>query len=503
MAPYQTGEGISINIYLNEIRDGDSFLARDEDASLDIEIRLYGVDAPEIGQRYGDEARECLKELVSEAPRCNLRVMGVTSGELAKRDRVIGLVYRESPFNSLSHEMARRGWAYWYYQSDEDNRFNISELENAAKQDRLGVWEDDGSELRPWDYRRIVALATENMDDVAARAAQAIKSRAAELATHMTLTIESIATQSAHIAEEQVRQQKEEAVEARIFADRRADEAERRATEAERRIAQEQEDAERIVEEERAVRDRAIETRDQAERDARVVRGHREILAWVASFLLLSFVSFLWFNSAWMLGLIINTAAVQLLYICVIPGVVVGGVYLIWKFLLKNLLRSPNRTFTHQGEGLEDESDSDNRATLNQARIDKALTDLVTDTRDVVHALVIGANAQGGRFRVEDIGERSRGRLKDIDDIARTTDPTDLLVVLLHCLSAQSAVQLDAPGINFQLVDKIRRIRNQAAHGDMNFTDDAIVSDALGTIDALRRGLLATGARPQSEPSPD
>ena len=171
MAPYRTGEGISINIYHNEIRDGDSFLARYEDASQDIEVRLYGIDAPEIGQRYGDEARECLKELVSEAPKFNLRVMEVTSGELGNRDRVIGLVYRESPFNSLSHEMARRGWAYWHYQSDESNRFNISELENAAKQDRLGIWEEDGSELRPWDYRRIVTLATENMDDVAARAA--------------------------------------------------------------------------------------------------------------------------------------------------------------------------------------------------------------------------------------------------------------------------------------------------------------------------------------------
>ena len=445
MALYQTGEVITVTIYPNEIRDGDSFLARDAEASREIEVRLYGIDAPEGRQRHGDEARECLRELVKDNRNFNMQVMKVTSSEQYNRDRVIGLVYRESPFTSLSHEMVRRGWAYWYHHFDKDNKFNIAEVEIAAKQGRLGIWEDDGSELRPWDYRMIVTLVTENMDNVAESASQAIRSRSAELAGHLANTVESIATQAAHIraqeAEEQVRaeilvrqraeQEKEEAVQARLLAESRADDAERRASEAERRevqereeserrvqealsneeeerkareiavqdastsrnrlreadqkareselradeaesqvaeaerrateadlrVAQEREDAEKSFDEVRAARDRESQAREIAEQATRTAKVHREILAWAASFLLLSFVSVLFFNSAWMLPHLINTAALQLLYF-LIPGVFLVGIYLLWSFFFKNLVRSYDQTPSSLGEDLEDESDS-------------------------------------------------------------------------------------------------------------------------------------------------
>ena len=445
MALYQTDEIITVDINLSEIRDGDSFLARDDAASRDIEVRLYGVDAPEGRQRYGEEAKEYLKELVGENPRFNLEVIEVTSSEQYDRDRIIGLVYRESPFDSLSHEMVRRDWAYWYHHFDSMNRFKIEEVEIAAKQDRLGIWEDGGSELRPWDYRRIVTLVTENLDNVAESASQAIRSRSEELAGHVAASVESIATQAAHIraqeAEEQVRaevlvrqraeQEKEEAVQARLLAESRADDAERRASEAERRevqereesesrvqealsneeeerkareiavqdastsrnrlreadqkareselradeaesqvaeaerrateadlrVAQEREDAEKSFDEVRAARDRESQAREIAEQATRTAKVHRELLAWAASFLLLSFVSVLFFNSAWMLPHLINTAALQLLYF-LIPGVFLVGIYLLWSFFFKNLVRSYDQTPSSLGEDLEDESDS-------------------------------------------------------------------------------------------------------------------------------------------------
>ena len=174
----------------------------------------------------------------------------------------------------------------------------------------------------------------------------------------MTHTIESIASQSAHIAEEQVRREREEAVEARILAESRANEAELRATEAERRAAQELGRAERIFDGVRAERNREIEARVNAEEDARAVKVHREILAWAASFLLLGFFGFLWFNAAWMLPHLISTMVAQIVYVFVIPGVLLSIVYLLWRFFLKNLFRPPDRASPYQGEGLENGSDS-------------------------------------------------------------------------------------------------------------------------------------------------
>ena len=445
MALYQTDEIITVDIYLSEIRDGDSFLARDDAASRDIEVRLYGVDAPEGRQRYGEEAKEYLKELVRENPRFNMEVIEVTSSEQYDRDRIIGLVYRESPFDSLSHEMVRRGWAYWYHHFDSMNRFKIEEVEIAAKQDRLGIWEDGGSELRPWDYRRIVTLVTENLDNVAESASQAIRSRSEELAGHVAASVESIATQAAHIraqeAEEQVRaevlvrqraeQEKEEAVQARLLADEKAEdaerraqeaelkagqeieeserrvqealrneeeerrareiavkdaetsrnllsevnqrvreserrageaesqvaEAERRATEAEHGLTQELEDAEESFDRVRDARDKESEGREIAEQATRTAKVHREILAWTACFLLLSTVSVLFYNSAWMLPHLIYTAPTQIQYI-LIPGVLLVGIKLLWRFLLRNLFPSSDQPPSSLGEELEEESDS-------------------------------------------------------------------------------------------------------------------------------------------------
>ena len=107
----------------------------------------------------------------------------------------------------------------------------------------------------------------------------------------------------------------------------------------------------------RAARDRESQAREIAEQATRTAKVHREILAWAASFLLLSFVSVLFFNSAWMLPHLINTAALQLLYF-LIPGVFLVGIYLLWSFFFKNLVRSYDQTPSSLGEDLEDESDS-------------------------------------------------------------------------------------------------------------------------------------------------
>ena len=134
-------------------------------------------------------------------------------------------------------------------------------------------------------------------------------------------------------------------------------EAERRATEAEHRLTQELEDAEESFDRVRDARDKESEGREIAEQATRTAKVHREILAWTACFLLLSTVSVLFYNSAWMLPHLINTAALQLLYF-LIPGVFLVGIYLLWSFFIKNLVRSYDQTPSSLGEDLEDESDS-------------------------------------------------------------------------------------------------------------------------------------------------
>ena len=130
----------------------------------------------------------------------------------------------------------------------------------------------------------------------------------------------------------------------------------------------------------------------------------------------------------------------------------------------------------------------------NRNRVDSAMQTLLLDTREIVCELVKPLAAQG-RFSLEDIPEDRRGRLRTVDDIARTMDPTALLAVLGACTDDRYGPSLlEIPGVNFRFVDKVRRIRNDHAHGDGDYTDSDYVLDAVNATNDLRARLLHAGS---------
>ena len=110
-------------------------------------VRLYGIDAPELAQPYGREAREQLASLVR---RGGIR-MEVRATD--RYGRTVGLLYpRRRNRESINVAMVRSGMAYWYRRyGGRDLGFPEAEAEAQAK--RRGVWKDGKRARRPWDYR--------------------------------------------------------------------------------------------------------------------------------------------------------------------------------------------------------------------------------------------------------------------------------------------------------------------------------------------------------------
>ena len=129
----------------------------------------------------------------------------------------------------------------------------------------------------------------------------------------------------------------------------------------------------------------------------------------------------------------------------------------------------------------------------NRNRIDTYLLNLVVETRVLVYEMVRPLVAQG-RFSMGDIPAESRGELRTVDDIAQTMDPSALLAVLMQCLS-YTGPGLEIEGVSFALVDKVRRIRNEHAHGRGNYSDLEYVKESLVAIDTLRTNLLNTAEK--------
>ena len=111
-------------------------------------VRLYGIDAPELAQPYGDEARRELESLVRRG--------GIRMEEIAtdRYGRCVGLLYRrrKGRGQSINRDMVRSGMAYWYRQyGGRDLGFPDAEADAQSK--RRGVWRERGGAQRPWDYR--------------------------------------------------------------------------------------------------------------------------------------------------------------------------------------------------------------------------------------------------------------------------------------------------------------------------------------------------------------
>ena len=111
-------------------------------------VRLYGIDAPELAQPYGEESRERLASLVR---RGHIDLEEVNRDQYGRR---VGLLYRRRRGRQelVNLAMLRFGMAYWYRRYGGVN-LGFPEAEAHAAAHRLGVWQGRRRRQRPWDYR--------------------------------------------------------------------------------------------------------------------------------------------------------------------------------------------------------------------------------------------------------------------------------------------------------------------------------------------------------------
>ena len=111
------------------------------------QVRLYGIDAPELAQPYGQEARKQLETLVR---RGGIRMDAMATDRYG---RTVGLLYRRRRrAQSVNVEMVRSGMAWWYRRYG-GRDLGFPEAEAEARGRRRGVWRNGDRIRRPWDYR--------------------------------------------------------------------------------------------------------------------------------------------------------------------------------------------------------------------------------------------------------------------------------------------------------------------------------------------------------------
>jgi endonuclease YncB( thermonuclease family) len=123
------------------VHDGDTLTVLDE-TNTQIKVRLDAIDAPELGQPFGQAAKRALSEMV----------FGKNVVVIKKKEdrwgRTIGHVLIDGKDTNLM--MLEAGMAWHYKEYDRNKR--LAEAEIAAKEASIGLWRDGGA-ISPWDWR--------------------------------------------------------------------------------------------------------------------------------------------------------------------------------------------------------------------------------------------------------------------------------------------------------------------------------------------------------------
>lgn len=112
-------------VLVTSVVDGDSFRTESE------EFRLFGINAPEKDECYGNQAHHWLSDWIAD------KEVAVVPQSLDQFDRMVADVYVGT--TSIGHEATATGHAF----ALSDTRATLLDLELAAMEDGLGLWGDE------------------------------------------------------------------------------------------------------------------------------------------------------------------------------------------------------------------------------------------------------------------------------------------------------------------------------------------------------------------------
>ena len=126
------------------ISDGDTFTGLNRD-NLQLKIRIYGIDAPEKKQAFGNRAKEMLSDLIFGKD----VVVDIQSQD--GWGRYISYVFTQDG-EDVSLRMIQEGMAWHFVKYDATEQYADAEV--VARKEKKGLWVDT-EPIAPWDFRKM------------------------------------------------------------------------------------------------------------------------------------------------------------------------------------------------------------------------------------------------------------------------------------------------------------------------------------------------------------
>lgn len=132
--------------HVKSVHDGDSINVRGPENQV-VNIRLYGIDAPESKQPFGYQAKRRLSKLVAR------KAVQIEPQDTDRYGRTVALV-RLDDGTLVNEVLVAEGFVWVYEQYCRlDLCQNLRALEQRARQERRGLWAENDPQ-RPSDWRK-------------------------------------------------------------------------------------------------------------------------------------------------------------------------------------------------------------------------------------------------------------------------------------------------------------------------------------------------------------
>ncbi len=135
-------QGKALSGKVISVHDGDTITILS--GTTKYKIRLFGVDCPELGQPFGQNARQFTAGLVFG------KTVKVFYSSKDRYRRYLGTVHLPNG-KILNRELVANGMA-WHYAQYSDDPITIG-LQVKAKAKKLGLWRDSNA-IAPWQWRQ-------------------------------------------------------------------------------------------------------------------------------------------------------------------------------------------------------------------------------------------------------------------------------------------------------------------------------------------------------------
>jgi micrococcal nuclease len=123
------------------VHDGDTITALRDDKQQ-LKVWLHGIDAPELGQPFGQASKKALSEKVFG------KDVVVIPRTKDKYGRTVGHIMIDG--RDVNLEMLEEGMA-WHYEKYDHNK-RLREAEQSARAAKKGLWADVEA-VPPWEWR--------------------------------------------------------------------------------------------------------------------------------------------------------------------------------------------------------------------------------------------------------------------------------------------------------------------------------------------------------------